>query len=210
MSGETPFGGIDGESIRWVRDNILQCKVEFEPAEVWGQVSDSAKKFVKRLLTANPDERPTARESQQDEWLMVYAQKNAEESSPLSSQLIRNLRNFKEYSSLHRILLEVVSFTLRPDQTLSLKADFEKINPDGEGEITLDELKAVLSTNSEAASLGLHSEAEVEGIFNSLKVQKSATTIQWHEFLAAGLSKHDFDDSNLKLAFDRLDSNRKG
>jgi calcium-dependent protein kinase len=210
LSGDTPFGGMDGESMRCVRDNILQCNLEFEPTAVWGQISDSAKNFVTRLLTEDPNRRPTAKEAQQDEWLTIYAQKNAEESKPLSTELIQNLRDFKEYSNLHRILLEVVSFTLRPDQTQSLKADFEKINPEGDGEITLDELKVVLSSNAEAASLGLKSETELEDIFHSLKVQKSASTIRWHEFLAAGLSKHDFDDSNLKLAFDRLDSDRKG
>ncbi len=210
LSGDTPFGGCSGEELSSVRDKILQSKVVFEPAEIWDQVSDSAKNFVKRLLTADPNKRPTAKEAQQDEWLMVYAHKNAKESKPLSSQLIRNLRDFKGYSNLHRILLEVLSFTLRPEQTQSLKADFEKMNPDGDGEITLGELKAVLSSNAEAASLAFLGDAEVEDIFNSLKVQKSATTIRWHEFLAAGLSICDFDDANLKLAFDRLDSDRKG
>lgn len=210
LSGDSPFGGLDDEPLMTVKNNILRCKFAFEPAAVWDQISDSGKSFVKRLLTADPTIRPSATEAQKDDWLMIYAHADAEVGKPLSPQLIGNLREFKGFSDLHRMLLEVLSYTLRPEQIHSLKKDFEKIDPDGEGEITLEELQEVLSNNAEAGTLGSLSEAEVADIFDSLKVQKSATTIRWHEFIAAGLSKYDFDDRNLKLAFDRLDCDRKG
>ena len=41
-------------------------------------------------------------------------------------------------------------------------------------------------------------------------MSKSASTIHYHEFLAACLSQCELDDRNLKLAFDRMDSERKG
>jgi len=53
-------------------------------------------------------------------------------------------------------------------------------------------------------------EKEVEDVFNALRVRKTETKIRWHEFIAAGLSQCEVDERNLKLAFDRLDTERKG
>ena len=64
--------------------------------------------------------------------------------------------------------------------------------------------------SAEAGTLGALTEEEVEGLFESIRVRKSEPTIRWHEFLAAGLSQARIDDRNLRLAFDRMDTDRKG
>jgi calcium-dependent protein kinase len=210
LSGDSPFGGIDGEPLMHVRQNILKCQLSFEPKEIWDQVSEEGKNFVRRLLTKDPEKRPTARQAQRDEWLQVYANMDVEDSKALSTNLVNNLLQFKDYSDMHRVLLEVLSFTLLPEQIHKLKTQFEKVDPDGNGEIRLEELKEVLLNKAEAGALGSLSEKEVEDIFNALRIQESETTIRWHEFIAAGLSQCDIDDRNIRLAFDRLDYDRKG
>ena len=80
----------------------------------------------------------------------------------------------------------------------------------GSGEISLAALKQVLMTNAGAGSLGALTEEEVEDIFNAMRVNKAETRIHWHEFIAAGLSQCQVDDRNLRLAFERLDSDHKG
>jgi Ca2+-binding EF-hand superfamily protein len=84
------------------------------------------------------------------------------------------------------------------------------MDTDGTGEISLDNLKQVLVSNAEAGSLGALTEEEVVDIFNAMRVNKEETTIHWHEFIAAGLTQCRVDDRNLRLAFDRLDSDHKG
>lgn len=213
LSGESPFGGIyeeDQIDFECVRNNILCCRLPFEPREIWDEVSCEAKKFVVRLLTDDPKRRPTAREAQQDEWLRKFGSMDVEGSKALNPDLIGNLVKFKDYSDMHRILLDVLSFALLPEQIHKLKSEFQKLDPDGEGEITLKELKEVLLNRAETGSLGPLNEKEVEDIFNALRTKDTETTIRWHEFIAAGLSKSDFDDRNLKLAFDRLDYEQKG
>ena len=74
----------------------------------------------------------------------------------------------------------------------------------------LSALKQVLASNASEGSLGALTEKEVEDIFNAMRVNKSETRIHWHEFIAAGLSQCQVDDRNLRLAFDRLDSDHKG
>jgi len=117
---------------------------------------------------------------------------------------------FKESSDMQKILSEVLSFTLLPEQIVDLRAEFEKIDTDGDGEISLQSLKKVLMENAEAGSLGALTEQEIEDIFDAIRIRKSDPTIRWHEFLAAGLSQAKIDDRNLRLAFDRLDAERKG
>lgn len=211
LSGESPFGGIYGEDeLQAVRNNILVCHLPFEPKEIWDEISPEAKKFVRRCLTINPQCRPTAREAQQDEWLQKYSIMDVEGSKVLNSDIVNNLLKFKDYSDMHRVLLDVLSFALLPEQIHKLKGEFQKMDPDGGGEVTLEELKEVLLNRAEAGSLGSLDEKEVDDIFNALRTKDSETTIRWHEFLAAAVSKSDFDDRNLKLAFDRLDYDRKG
>jgi serine/threonine protein kinase len=75
LSGETPFGGLDGENMLLVRQNIMRAQVTFKPTDVWANVSPAGKAFVKKLLQADPDKRPTAKDAQKDEWIQVWAKK---------------------------------------------------------------------------------------------------------------------------------------
>ena len=147
-------------------------------------------------------------------------------------------------ADMRKLLCEVLSFTLLPDQIQDLRREFEKMDTDGSGEISLAGLKHVLMENAGAGSLGALTEEEVEDIFNAMRVRKTETRIHWHEvrndmlwlvlewpcalyslmllpldassvfllvqFIAAGLSHCQVDERNLKLAFDRLDSDHKG
>jgi len=128
----------------------------------------------------------------------------------LNPNVVKALVNFKEFSDMRKLLCEVLSFTLLPDQIKDLRKEFEKMDTDGSGEISLAALKQVLVTNASEGSLGALTEEEVEDVFNAMRVKKTETRIHWHEFIAAGLSQCQVDDRNLRLAFDRLDSDHKG
>lgn len=212
LSGESPFGGCGGpESLMQVRDNILKCNFVFEPEDVWEHVSSNAKGYIRRLLVTDPNLRPTARDVQKDSWLVEMADRcRSEDDTALNPSVVKALVNFKEYSDMRKLLCEVLSFTLIPDQIQGLRKEFEKMDTDGSGEISLSSLKTVLLGNASQGALGALSEEEVEDIFNAMRVSKTETTIHWHEFIAAGLSHCKVDERNLKLAFDRLDSDHTG
>jgi Ca2+-binding EF-hand superfamily protein len=194
-----------------VRSNILRGNFAFKPDEVWSIVSKQAREFIKTLLVIDPKKRPTAKETQKHHWLREWASRGKElDDNKLNPNVVSALVNFKEYSDMRKLLCEVLSFTLLPDQIKDLRNEFEKMDTDGSGEISLSALKQVLLTNAEAGSLGSLTEDEVEDIFNAMRVRKSETRIHWHEFIAAGLSQCQVDERNLRLAFDRLDSDHKG
>lgn len=212
LSGDSPFGGCGGpESLMTVRSNILRANFSFQPPEVWSIVSKQAREFIKTLLVVDPKKRPTAKEVQKHPWLREWAKRGKEEDdNVLNPNVVTALVNFKEYSDMRKLLCEVLSFTLLPEQIKDLRKEFEKMDTDGSGEISLSALKQVLLTEAGAGSLGSLTEEEVEDIFNAMRVRKSETRIHWHEFIAAGLSQCQVDDRNLRLAFDRLDSDHKG
>ncbi|GAX16046.1 hypothetical protein FisN_20Hh280 [Fistulifera solaris] len=212
LSGEPPFGGCGGpEPLMTVRANILSGSYQFSPPDIWSQVSKSARDFIRELLVTDPQKRPTARSAQKHPWLQEWASRSRTgDDHALNPNVVKALVNFKEYSDMRKLLCEVLSFTLLPDQIKDLRREFEKMDTDGSGEISLSALKQVLMTNAGAGSLGALTEEEVEDIFNAMRVRKSETRIHWHEFIAAGLSQCSVDDRNLRLAFDRLDSDHKG
>jgi len=212
LSGDPPFGGCGGpEPLMQVRENILRGWFEFEPEDVWNKVSRQAKDFIKKLLVTDPNRRPTAREVQTSAWLGEWANKDRKaKDNVLNPNVVTALVNFKEYSDMRKLLCEVLSFTLLPDQIADLRQEFEKLDTDGSGEISLAGLKQVLINNAGSGSLGALTEEEVEDIFNAMRVRKTETRIHWHEFIAAGLSQCKVDDRNLKRAFDRLDADHKG
>jgi calcium-dependent protein kinase len=111
---------------------------------------------------------------------------------------------------MRKVLYEVLSLTLLPEQIVELRGEFEKMDHDHDGEISLSALKQVFMESAEAGTLGALTEEEVEDIFKALKVRKTEPTIHWHEFIAATLSQCNFDDRNMRLAFDRVDYDRKG
>mmetsp|Transcript_1142 Transcript_1142/g.2388 ORF Transcript_1142/g.2388 Transcript_1142/m.2388 type:complete len:979 (+) Transcript_1142:261-3197(+) len=212
LSGESPFGGCGGpESLMEVRDNIIKCNYVFEPKEVWENVSDKAREFINKLLVTDPNMRPTAREVQKELWLKQMADRLKKgDDYGLNPSVVKALVNFKEYSDMRKLLCEVLSFTLIPGQIQGLRKEFEKMDTDGSGEISLSALKTVLLGNAAQGSLGALTEEEVDDIFNAMRVSKTEATIHWHEFIAAGLSHCKVDERNLKLAFDRLDSDHTG
>ena len=215
LSGEPPFGGCGGpETLLQVRDNILRGSFKFEPKEVWRPVSKEGKNFIKSLLVVDPLKRPTAQQAKESKWLKMWSNMhnnaNGGEDPTINPNVVKALVGFREYSDMRKLLCEVLSFTLLPEQIQGLRKEFEKYDKEGTGEISLTTLKTVLIGNASTGKLGGLTEAEVEDIFHAMRVRKDETTIHWHDFIAAGLSQCAVDDRNLRLAFGRLDQKGKG
>jgi len=213
LSGEPPFGGCGGpEPLAMVRTNILQGSFFFDPPEIWDNVSFEAKDFIKSLLVTDPKKRPTASQAQRSTWLQRWDGQEARNNGGnlLSANVVNALVTFKEYSDMRKLLCEVLSFTLIPEQIQELRKEFEKMDVDGSGEISFAALKSVLLASAGSGSLGVLTEEEIQDIFNAMRVRKTETKVHWHEFIAAGLSLCNYDDRNLRLAFDRLDQTHKG
>ncbi len=88
------------------------------------------------------------------------------------------LRKFRGMSDIRKLMCEVIGFTLLPDQITELRKEFEKLDVEQNGEISLDNLKKVLMANAAGSGSYYFTEDEVEHIFNSMRqVHKKSTTI---------------------------------
>ena len=76
---------------------------------------------------------------------------------------------------MRKLLCEVLSFTLLPEQIAHLRSAFEKYDIDGSGEISLEGLKKVLMDNASDGSLGALTEDEIMDIFDAMRVRKSVS-----------------------------------
>jgi serine/threonine protein kinase len=73
LSGEAPFGGLDGENLMIVRQPIICAHFRFQPDDVWDKVSEDGRNFVKLLLNLDSTSRPSAKEAQLNPWIRVWA-----------------------------------------------------------------------------------------------------------------------------------------
>ena len=200
MSGVAPFGGcVEDECAADIRTRILSADYAFEPIEYWSHVSDTAKDFIASILVVDPALRPTADECQGHPWMREWD--NRDDNGGLSLKVQHALRKFREMSDIRKLMCEVIGFTLLPDQITELRKEFEKLDVEQNGEISLDNLKKVLMANAGSGSYHF-TEDEVEDIFNYLRLYKKSTIIHWHHFLAAGLSECAVDERNHRLTFD--------
>ena len=92
---------------------------------------------------------------------MAERLKKDDDDNKLNPSVVKALVNFKEYSDMRKLLCEVLSFTLIPDQIQGLRKEFEKMDTDGSGEISLKALKSVLLGNAEKGTLGALTEEEM-------------------------------------------------
>lgn len=209
LSGDTPFGGASpDDNLRDVRDRILLGRVSFDHA-CWNKVSHLAIDFIQSILVLNPLKRPNIEELPNHPWLVSMKRISSSCSDddgpvPLDPKVVSGLVNFKEKTNTTKFLCEVLSFTLQPVQLGLLRTEFEKLDTKGKGEIHLEEFKTALLGNDSLTDI------EIEEIFNGLHVRNRDMSIRWHEFIAACLSQCQIDERNIKLAFDRLDSEHKG
>jgi calcium-dependent protein kinase len=228
LSGDAPFGfGDSKEALVHLHTNIFAGRFAFDlpDPDVWATVSDQAKDFIQCLLVTTPTQRPNAAQAQEHEWMVGYQQRMPR--SPVSPQIVQALATFKELPVTKRLMFEVISFTLMQDQITHIIEEFEKLDEDGLGELSLENMRQLQNTevmvprdrktdcqdskNQEESCLPTRlSDTELETIFERIKVGKSEPRVHWHEFVAACLTTCRVNDGNIRIAFDRLDQDHDG
>jgi len=197
LSGRPPFyGNTDDETLARVRAG----KFTFPPS-AFEQVSEQAKDFISHLLVVDQTQRMNARQAQAHPWLHSWDQS----PEALRVDILGSLRTFHQFSTLKKVAMEVVAFTLRPEQIKELRREFEKVDVCSNGEITLEELSRALESS------GLLSPDDLGALVKGLDVgRQHAGTISWHEFLAATMDAALLDEEHIQLAFQRIDTGRSG
>lgn len=121
--------------------------------------SDSAKDLIVKLLSSDIAKRLTAAEALEHPWLTG---KTASDK-PVLSNVLSNLKNFQANCKFKAAVLNMMSTSMSEDEISVLKKTFRDIDENGDGTITLSELKKAL-TKSGSSVEEVRNTAELESI----------------------------------------------
>ncbi|KAK4840797.1 hypothetical protein QYF36_018420 [Acer negundo] len=162
---------------------VLKADPGFDEAP-WPSLSSEARDFVKRLLNKDPRRRLTAAQALSHPWL-----KNSDDVKvPLDILIFKLMKVYMRSSSLRKAALKAVSKTLTVDELFYLKEQFAILEPNKNGTISLDNVKAALMKNSTDAM----KESRIPDFLSSLNALQYRR-MDFEEFCAATLSVHQLE-----------------
>ncbi len=198
LFGIPPFNGKTDDEIF---DKIKKGVFKFP--EGGAKVSEEAKKLIARMLTKNPEQRPTADQCLKDPWFQRMRDKSfSEASDPMT---MGNLREFKSKSQFQKaIMLYFVNFFDIKDEKAKLYKVFKSLDKDGDGQLDKEELKAAYIKEGKTFNV----DEEVDRIFAQVDVNNTGQ-IDFSEFLLATVDyKKGSQDAQIKQIFDRIDKDK--
>mmetsp|Transcript_21499 Transcript_21499/g.38283 ORF Transcript_21499/g.38283 Transcript_21499/m.38283 type:complete len:476 (-) Transcript_21499:316-1743(-) len=199
LSGVPPFWGNTEQEIF---DSVLRGKPEFE-SDPWPKISEPAKNLVRKMLQPDPSKRITIKDVLKDPWLV---ENGLASDAPLDESVLSNIKNFANLNKLKKEAFRYIAGSLAPTQVMELQSTFKKIDIDGNGTITLDELRLALSQTFEGQGI----EEELLNLMKAADVDGDGT-IDYAEFLAATVQLSTLQsDENLEKAFTHFDADGSG
>jgi len=199
LCGIPPFWG---DTEQQIFDSVLKGKLDFQ-SKPWPSVSEPAKALVKKMLTMDPTKRATIKDVLRDDWLK---ENGCASDTPLDESVVTKIKNFANMNRLKREAFRYIAGSLSPNQVLELQETFKEIDLDGNGTITLNELREALSKNFQGKGL----EEELKSLMAAADVDGDGN-IDYSEFLAATVQLATLEtDENLKRAFEHFDKDNSG
>ncbi|CAI7928509.1 unnamed protein product [Closterium sp. NIES-54] len=138
LSGRRPFWDRTEAGIF---NEVLKKRPDFRE-KPWPNVSSSAKDFVKKLLKKDPRARPTAAQALSHKWVKEGGDAS---SVPLDIAVLSNMREFVKYSRLKQMALKALATTLEENEVQALRDQFNAMDINKDGTITIDEIRQALS-----------------------------------------------------------------
>ena len=136
LSGRPPFGGKNNHDIL---NNVLHSDFNFDHA-AWTKISDSAKDLIKKLLVRDVSKRLTSEQAYQHPWIQQQIDKEAQ-AIDISGEVIKNMNEYADSVNFKRTTLTFIASRIPEDQIKQLKDAFSQFDKNGDGRLTLAELK---------------------------------------------------------------------
>jgi calcium-dependent protein kinase len=175
------------------------------------KLSPLAKDFLKHLIVYNFEQRPTAAQALEHEWLHKADGVAKTVDKDVLRDTLDNMANFHATNKLEiAARMYIVSNLLSPKDRESLDAVFRYLDREGDNFITLDELRHAFAHAHGMDGRLVKTEETLQSAFDRLDVKKTGV-IDYSEFLAAAV-----DDSivltreNLRATFDSFDRRNTG
>ena len=191
---------FNGETDEQIYKQVRKKKYSF-PSPEWDAISDDAKNLIKKMLTDATD-RISAEDILRDPWVLERAP-NAKKGEAVQLNEVQ-LKNYANSSKMRKAVLTYIASRLTQSEIDALNKNFQEIDDNNDGKLTLEEIKKAASRNK-----GINLEL-IEEIFKSIDTDGSGS-IEYTEFISASLDKSLYlQKEKLKEAFNLFDVDHSG
>ncbi|GER54644.1 calcium-dependent protein kinase [Striga asiatica] len=205
LCGRRPFWDKTEDGIF---KEVLRNKPDFR-RKPWPGISNAAKDFVKKLLMKDPRARLTAAQALSHPWVREGGEAS---EIPLDISVLSNMRQFVKYSRFKQFALRALASTLDEEELSNLRDQFDAIDVDKNGAISLEEMRQALEKD-------LPWKMKDSRVVEILQAIDSNTDglVDFSEFVAATLHVHQLEEHNSEkwqqrsqAAFEKFDVDRDG
>ncbi|KAI3747709.1 hypothetical protein L6452_10305 [Arctium lappa] len=187
---------------------VLRNKPDFR-RKPWPTISASAKDFVKKLLVKDPRTRFTAAQALSHPWVREGGDAS---EIPLDISVLSNMRQFVKYSRLKQFALRALASTLDEEELSDLKDQFDAIDVDKSGAISLEEMREALAKDLPWKM----KESRVSEILEAIDSNTDGL-VDFTEFVAATLHVQQLEEHDTEKwqhlsqdAFEKFDVDKDG
>jgi len=205
LCGRRPFWDKTEDGIF---KEVLKKKPDFR-RKPWSNITSSAKDFVQKLLVKDPRARLTAAQALSHDWVREGGKAS---EIPLDISVLHNMRQFVKYSRFKQFALRALASTLNSEEMSDLRDQFNAIDVDKNGTISLEELKQALAKDVPWRLKGPRVLEIIEAIDSN-----TDGLVDFEEFVAATLHVHQLVEHDTEkwkslsqAAFDKFDVDRDG
>ncbi|RYR79148.1 hypothetical protein Ahy_A01g004001 isoform A [Arachis hypogaea] len=222
LCGKRPFWDKTEDGIF---KEVLRNKPDFR-RKPWPTISSAAKDFVKKLLVKDPRARLTAAQALSHPWVREGGEAS---EIPIDISVLSNMRQFVKYSRLKQfalrnvigpavllfsylIIFQALASTLNEEELADLRDQFDAIDVDKNGSISLEEMRQALAKD-------LPWKLKESRVLEILQAIDSNTDglVDFTEFVAATLHVHQLEEHDSakwqrrsQAAFEKFDIDKDG
>lgn len=198
MSGLQPF---NGKTVDEILQAVQRAKVDMERGP-WKKVSNNGKGFIKALLQKNPAGRPAAQQVLQHVWFETVPQNAAD--IDMGWLDLSHLRTFAKFNKVKKAALTIVASQLSDKRIDDLKNLFLSLDNNGDGTLSIRELKEGLK------GAGVKIPKDLVPVLEEVDTDGSGV-LDYTEFLAATLDYKVYSqESTVWAAFRKFDVDNSG
>ncbi|RYR79147.1 hypothetical protein Ahy_A01g004001 isoform C [Arachis hypogaea] len=246
LCGKRPFWDKTEDGIF---KEVLRNKPDFR-RKPWPTISSAAKDFVKKLLVKDPRARLTAAQALSHPWVREGGEAS---EIPIDISVLSNMRQFVKYSRLKQfalrnvigpavllfsylIIFQALASTLNEEELADLRDQFDAIDVDKNGSISLEEMRQALAKDlpwklKESRVLEILQAVSMRDIVQTVHIISHNSTfktwsffdsntdglVDFTEFVAATLHVHQLEEHDSakwqrrsQAAFEKFDIDKDG
>ncbi|KAF7828960.1 calcium-dependent protein kinase 28-like [Senna tora] len=205
LSGRRPFWDKTEDGIF---KEVLRNKPDFR-RKPWPSISNAAKDFVKKLLVKDPRARLTAAQALSHQWVREGGEAL---EIPIDISVLSNMRQFVKFSRLKQFALRALASTLNEEELADLRDQFDAIDVDKSGAISLEEMRQALAKDIPWKL----KDSRVLEILQAIDCNTDGL-VDFSEFVAATLHVHQMEEHDSErwqhrsqAAFEKFDIDKDG